>query len=222
MVTKPARHPRGPRPERVDTSRILDAAQEVFSQAGLQAASIRAIARLAGCDPALIYYHFENKEALFLALANRRLPPIAEALSRLADPACTLTTRDRLWSALEVFHRHLGDDAGFRSLFRGQLIQGSDATKDAVAALLHPIISSVVGILQQGLERGDLRPDLNPRTAAFFVARMHMEILDLVPSMGPRMPAILADQSLTSVRQAWLEFAWRAIASTPPSANGAP
>ena len=214
---KPARRPRGPRVQRVDTTRILDAAQDVFSREGLHSASIRAIARLAGCDPALLYYHFDSKEALFLALAHRRLPPIAEELAALADPADITPCRERLWRALEIFHRHLGDDSGFRSLFRGQLIQGTDATKDAVAALLRPIIGQVVAILQQGQARQELRPDLDPRTAAFFIARMHMEILDLVPSMASRMPGILADQSLLAVRRAWLDFAWRAIAAPTPA-----
>ncbi len=207
--------PRGPRPQRVDTSRILDAAQEVFSRDGLQAASLRAIARLAGCDPALIYYHFANKEALFLALAERRLPPIGAELALLAHPDDHRTTRDRLWLALEVFHEHLGGDSGFRGLFRGQMIAGSEETKDALAALLKPIAIRLVEILQQGMARGELRSDLDPRTAAFFIGRMHMEILDLVPTLGPRMTGVLTGQSLASVRQAWLEFAWRAISAQP-------
>ncbi|MDE3246833.1 MAG: TetR family transcriptional regulator, partial [Acidobacteriota bacterium] len=49
-------------------------------------ASIRAIARAAGCDPALIYYHFESKEAMFLALLDRKMPPVARELELLADP----------------------------------------------------------------------------------------------------------------------------------------
>jgi AcrR family transcriptional regulator len=213
MGLAPQKRRPGPRLQRVDTTRILDAAQAVFSRAGLQAASIRAIAGLAGCDPALIYYHFDSKEALFLALARRRLPPIGLEMAALADPKDGRPTRDRLWAALEIFHRHLGEDAGFRSVFRGQLIQGSEATKDEVAALLRPIVSQLLAILQQGQARGELREDLDPRTAAFFIGRMHMEILDLLPTMGPRMQGILQGQSLEQVRRAWLDFAWRAIAA---------
>ena len=211
---EPAR-PRGPRARPVDTARILDAAQEVFSAKGMEGATMRAVARRAGCDPALIYYHFEGKEGLFLALAQRRLPPIAEAMARLADPADQRPTRERLWQALEVFHQHLGQDAGFRGLFRGQLMAGSDTLKDAIAGLLRPIIQQLIQLLVQGQERGELRPDLDPRLGAFFIGRMHMEILDLVPSMGARMTGVLAPHSLLSVRQAWLDFAWRAIAAHP-------
>ena len=79
--------PRGPKPTRMDADQLLNAAQEVFARDGLRAASLRAIARQAGCDPALIYYHFDSKEAMFTALLDRRIPPLVEELKQLADPS---------------------------------------------------------------------------------------------------------------------------------------
>ncbi len=207
--------PRGPRLRKVAPPAILDAAQAVFSRHGLEGATVRAIAREAGCDPALIYYHYENKEALFLALVERRLPPIAARLARIADPADRRSAKDRIWEAYEVMHDQLGADAGFRSLMRGQLVMGSDAIKDAAAVRLRPILASMRAILQQGIERGELRADLDPAVTTFFLGRMHMEILDLVPAMGQRLAGLPAQESLAKVRRAWLEFAWRAIAAHP-------
>lgn len=194
---------------------ILDAAQEVFSRQGLEGATLRAIARRAGCDPALIYYHYANKEALFLALLDRRLPPLATHLGDIADPGDLRGVRARIWDAFEAFQQHLGDDAGFRSLFRGQFIQGTEAIKDAVAVHMRPIIGAVRGILLQGIERGELRPDLDPTTTAFFIGRMHMEILDLVPSMGQRLAGLPTADSVATMRRAWLDFLWRAIVAAP-------
>lgn len=213
MVT-PTR-PRGPRARKVAPPSILDAAQEVFSSQGLEGSTLRAIARKAGCDPSLIYYHYANKEALFLALMDRRLPPLAARMGEIAAPADTRSARLRIWDALEAFHFHLGDDSGFRAVFRGQLIQGSEAIKDAVATHLQPIIGGMKAILQQGIERGELRPDLDLTTTAFFIGRMHMEILDLVPSMGQRLPGMPAQGSLPVMRRAWLDFLWRAISLNP-------
>lgn len=214
--------PRGPRAQKVAPPAILDAAQEVFSTLGVEGATIRAIARRAGCDPALIYYHYTNKEALFIALMDRRLPPVAEALVRLAEAADGRDTKTRIWEALETFHQHLGDDSGFRSLFRGQIIQGSEAIKDRMAQHLRPVLGAVRTILLQGMARGDLRPDLDPTTSAFFIGRMHMEILDLVPSMGHRIAGLPRAGGLTAVRRAWLEFLWRAIAADPDRAPHRP
>ena len=45
--------------------RILDAAATVFGSHGLKGATIRRVAHAAGVNSALIYYYFENKQALF-------------------------------------------------------------------------------------------------------------------------------------------------------------
>lgn len=209
-----AARPRGPRTTKVAPPLILDAAQAVFSDRGMEGATVRAIARRAGCDPALIYYHYDSKEALFLALLDRRIPPVASALSRIAEASDGRGTRERLWAAFEAMHEHFGEDAGFRSLFRGQLVHGSEILKDAAAAQLRPVIGSFRAILEQGVARGELRADLDPATAAFFLGRMHMEILDLVPSMGHRLAGLPAQEGLATMRRAWLDFAWRAIAAT--------
>jgi AcrR family transcriptional regulator len=214
--------PRGPRARKVAPPALLDAAQAVFSQHGIEGATVRAIARRAGCDPALIYYHYASKEALFLALLDRRLPPLVERLGAIAARTDARGFRERLWEAFEAFQDELGEDAGFRSVFRGQLIQGSDAIKDAVAGHLQPILHALRSLLQQGIDRGELRPDLDTTTTTFFIGRMHMEILDLVPSMGQRLTGLPPKESLAAVRRAWLEFVWRAIAVNPESVHEHP
>lgn len=46
-------------------ARILQAAVGVFAERGLEGASTRLVAGAAGVNSALLYYYFENKEALF-------------------------------------------------------------------------------------------------------------------------------------------------------------
>jgi AcrR family transcriptional regulator len=58
---------RGRRPGNIDTrAEIVDAARAVFSEHGYSEASMRAIARRAGVDPALIHHYFTDKAALFV------------------------------------------------------------------------------------------------------------------------------------------------------------
>jgi AcrR family transcriptional regulator len=54
---------------------ILTAAREVFAEKGFDAASIRAIAALAGCDPALVHHYFGSKDKLFLATVQAPIDP---------------------------------------------------------------------------------------------------------------------------------------------------
>jgi len=61
----------GPRDERgVLSARILSAARDEFAQYGWAGTTIRAVARAADVDPALVYHYFGSKEALLDAATN--------------------------------------------------------------------------------------------------------------------------------------------------------
>ncbi len=61
----------GPRDERgVLAERILGAAREAFANTGFAGTTIRAVARSAGVDPALVYHYFDSKEGLLDAATN--------------------------------------------------------------------------------------------------------------------------------------------------------
>ena len=61
----------GPRDERgVLAARILAAAREAFAETGWAGTTIRAVARAADVDPALVYHYFGSKEGLLDAATN--------------------------------------------------------------------------------------------------------------------------------------------------------
>ena len=58
----------GRRPGNADTrGEIVDAAKRVFAEKGYDKASLRAVAREAGVDPALVHHYFDGKASLFVA-----------------------------------------------------------------------------------------------------------------------------------------------------------
>lgn len=85
-MTPPAR--RGPRSD-VDTrAQILVAARDEFSSNGFDAASVRAVARGAGVDPALVRHYFGTKESLFAASLELPVDPTSVVAAVLeGDPA---------------------------------------------------------------------------------------------------------------------------------------
>ncbi|MGH3424030.1 MAG: TetR family transcriptional regulator [Nocardioidaceae bacterium] len=83
---------------------IIDAARLEFAEKGYDRTSMRAVARLAGVDPALVHHYFDGKEELFLA--SMELPKSA---------------RDGLTAALRVPHEQLGE-----ALLRYMLSQWDD------------------------------------------------------------------------------------------------
>ena len=69
-------------------SLILDTAERVFEEHGVAGASLQQIAQAAGLTRGAIYWHFEDKAALFHAMMDRIHLPLEESLQRLrgADP----------------------------------------------------------------------------------------------------------------------------------------
>lgn len=206
---------RGPKPTKVDPDQLLDAAQAVFTEDGLRAASLRAIARRAGCDPALIYYHFASKEALFTALLRRRLPLLLQDMQELADDRDVRPTAVRLWEVLLIYHRHLKDDPGIRSMIRGELVRGVEGLAELIEEQIRPIALSVRDIFEQGITRGELRPDLQPLLATFFLVRMQIEILDLLPALLPRLLHLHPEATVVAGMRAWFDLFWRGVALDP-------
>jgi len=53
--------------------RLMDAGAELFDKKGYHNVSIKEIGRLAGCNSALISYHFGSKQALYQAIIDSQL-----------------------------------------------------------------------------------------------------------------------------------------------------
>jgi AcrR family transcriptional regulator len=66
--------------QRVDA--ILDAAEAVFGEVGVEAATTNAIAERAGASVGSLYHFFSNKEAILYALAERYAATMTSALQR--------------------------------------------------------------------------------------------------------------------------------------------
>jgi AcrR family transcriptional regulator len=66
-------------------TRILDAAEELFTEHGFDATSLRQLTTAAGVNLAAVNYHFGSKEELFQAVLTRRLDPMNQERMDLLD-----------------------------------------------------------------------------------------------------------------------------------------
>ena len=79
-ATRPGRRPGGP-----DTrGEILQAARESFADKGFGATSIRAVAREAGVDAALVHHYFASKDSLFIEAMALPIDP-RQIAARILD-----------------------------------------------------------------------------------------------------------------------------------------
>lgn len=88
--------------------RILDAALRVFSRKGYRDASVDDIAGGSGTSKGGVYFHFPNKEAIFLALLNRTTTRLLEkielALAAHEDPVAKADAA--LLTVVRTFGKH--------------------------------------------------------------------------------------------------------------------
>jgi AcrR family transcriptional regulator len=85
---------RGPRQDGVQAREaILDAAREQFAAQGFEGATMRAIARAAGVDPALVSYYFGSKSGLFVESLRLPVNPADAIDALLADGTDDLGVR---------------------------------------------------------------------------------------------------------------------------------
>ncbi|MGU3502168.1 TetR/AcrR family transcriptional regulator [Mycobacterium sp. C31M] len=143
--------PPGPRDERgVLQARILAAAREEFAQHGWAGTTLRAVARGADVDPALIYHYFGSKEAL-LDAATTPPPRWLESVARTwATPA------DRLGEALLRLMLGAWADDEIGPVLRAVLLTAAhdETTREKLRRIVE---GSLMGAAQIGADETDRR-----------------------------------------------------------------
>ncbi len=88
--------------------RILDAAERLFAERGIESVSVRSILAEARVNAALANYHFGSREGLIDALLRRRLAPLNEERARLLDEIAVRGRAASLEDVLRAFFEPAG------------------------------------------------------------------------------------------------------------------
>jgi AcrR family transcriptional regulator len=154
--------------------KILTAAARLFAAPDAGAASLRAIARAAGVNSALIHYHFGSREGLFEAVILEALRPVQErrgamieALQAKGQPSAEdlarLFVEPLLASTTEDSERHAID---LRLLARS-FSEHRPLAQDLMLKHFGPLMYSLGNLLGEALP--DLPTDLKHRRMRFCV-----------------------------------------------------
>jgi AcrR family transcriptional regulator len=68
-------------------TRILDAAERLFAERGIESVSVRSILVAAGVNAALAHYHFGSRDGLITALLESRVAPLMAEMARGIEEA---------------------------------------------------------------------------------------------------------------------------------------
>lgn len=88
--------------------RLLDAAEEVFAEKGYHGAVVDDIIRRSDSSKGGFYFHFPNKQAIFLALVDALAPKLTGAVERAiaAEPDPIAQMGAALRTLLDMFAKH--------------------------------------------------------------------------------------------------------------------
>lgn len=215
MTSPPPPKPaRGRKAVKVEPEVILDAALQVFGDHGVSGASLRAIAKAAGCDPSLIYYHFGSKEGIFEALLDRLFDEVRRELGGCLRATQNLPLRDRLFRLMGMLANLLQERGRtLPGIVRGEVVRGAESSRPAVARRILPMLELLRELFAKGMAEGVLRHDLLLPLMPLFFLRPLIEIVELVPAMAPHLGVPSADSALDQALAAWFELFWRGIAA---------
>lgn len=85
MIGRPSTAETMARPASDIADRLVDSALDHFVRFGVDAATLRAIARDAGTTAAMVTYHFGTKDGLFFAVLDRYYDPLVASLEAIAS-----------------------------------------------------------------------------------------------------------------------------------------
>jgi AcrR family transcriptional regulator len=189
--------------------RILDAAGQCFAANGFGKTTVEEIAMAAGVSKSLIYNHFRGKDELLEAVLERTL----SEWSRVSGTDL-LTHADSVLEGLAVMHRsalaYARENPVLRALLSLDPIVLMGEGNSAVRRSMQEFRGRLVESIARGVERGELREDLNVAGVADVIRVLHLAFVEHL--LDPKW----IDGSDEALVEAGIDLIRRGIARSEP------
>ena len=156
--------------------RIMEEATRLFVTRGYHGISMREIAEAVGVSKAGLYYHFKDKEDLFIAILTANLEQIDRIITQARQTG--QTARERISQIIQAI---LGQAPHQRAIIRlasQEMGRLSQTARDQFDRLYQAkFIDQLEAILREGSARGELRP-INTSAATWILLGMAYPYLD--------------------------------------------
>ncbi len=134
---------------------VFDSAAGLFSDRGFDGVSVDDIARDAGVNKAMIYYHFADKLALYRAVLADGLSKMCAIVDAIASSVDAPATKlDRF---IEAFVRMTETRPWMPALMLREIAEGAPRLDTGTMSQMRTVIASFASILSQGQESGIFR-----------------------------------------------------------------
>ncbi len=143
----------------VTKARLIEAATQVFASAGLQGATTREIARVAGVNEVTLFRHFTSKEQLLKAVIENTLALQTEALAHPDE--WTQDLRIDLTHYAQLYNNMLEAQEDLIRTFIGEAKRHPEAARGIMQDAARSLKARLVDYLHHGQTRGTVRLDLD-------------------------------------------------------------
>ncbi len=140
--------------------RIVEVATKLFASRGFTATTMREVAQAAGCTKPALYYYFDSKAALFLAIIREQ----TDRIHVLLDVHLTTDQplRKKLQHAMAAYFQHVREEPhALAVLARAELHTEHGQPSFDFRSLREMYKDMLRRVLRGGVTRGELRHDLD-------------------------------------------------------------
>jgi TetR/AcrR family transcriptional regulator, acrAB operon repressor len=148
---------------------ILRAATNLFATRGFHETSMAEVARAAGVSKALIFWHFKNKEELFVAVLGKLLEPY---VIDFAEEAGALDEKAQLLKLIESYLLFVRENASSIRFFVSQILHdesNKDSLSNQVLVLFEGYRTLVTDLIGRAQAKGMCACRFPPAAAAGFL-----------------------------------------------------
>jgi AcrR family transcriptional regulator len=141
---------------------IIEAAARLMHDHGLASPSIDAVLAASGTGKSQLYYYFDGRQDLAIAVLHHQFGQVMAAQPSLADPACDDLGRWR--DEVLRAHRESGFGTCPLGVFVGQT-DGDPVLRDTLADLFMRWQDALTALVARALAVGRVSPDTDPGAA---------------------------------------------------------
>jgi TetR/AcrR family transcriptional regulator len=145
--------------------RILLTAKSLFIQQGYHGLAMRQISEAVGVSKAALYYHFKDKEELFLAILDIYLNEIESAIDEIQSKKLSSSEQIRMF--VEYILSQPADQRAVMRLGSQEMVQLSASSRKAFGKIYREkFIGKLIAIFQTGIQSGEFK-SLNAEVATW-------------------------------------------------------
>lgn len=146
---------------------IIEAAVRVIAENGFHASQVSKIAKKAKVADGTIYLYFKNKEDILISVFKDKMGTFIERTSEAINQNDTFT--EKLRTLIEMHYKQLEESPHLAIVSQLELRQSKQALRREINAIFKQYLDLIDVIVQQGIEEGVVRTDVNPNTIRHMV-----------------------------------------------------